>query len=119
LIVRKDIRRPEKSTDLSLRVNYRIETYQSPFPSTWTEHHGELVRLGVKRLSMAGNLQYDKEVDNFNFNLKGQVKLNSRISVQMAAFVFHVPRPRFLGASKSSSVSPYQLQGTLQLQNEK
>lgn len=119
MIVRKDIRRPEKSTGLLLRVNYWQESYQLPFPGTWDGNEDIPTILSVKKFNLAPKLYYDEQDDNFDFNLKGQVKLNSRISVHMVVFIFHVPRPTFLGASKSSSVSPYLLQGTLQLQKDK
>lgn len=119
LMVRKDTHSPEKSTGLLLRVNYWKEIFQLPFPRSWDGNEDVPTILSVKKFKLTPKLYYDEQGDNFDFNLKGQVKLNSRISVHMAVFIFHIPRPRFLGASKSSSVSPYRLQGTLQLQKDK
>jgi len=101
--------------------NYRInkDISLSPFPGSWVGNEDHPSILRIKKFDLASILRYDKEVDKFDFNLKGQVELSSRVSVQMAVFIFHVPRPRSVGAGDTSSISPYQLQGSFQLQKLK
>jgi len=91
----------------------------TPFPGVWIGSNDKPAILSVNSFNVEGMLNYDKGIDKMGFSLQGQIKLSSRISIQMEVFVFHVPGPGTIGAGKVSSVSPYRLQGFLNLQKPK
>jgi hypothetical protein len=92
-----------------------------PIPCSRTGVRNEPIILCYKSFNVAGKLYYDRQIDKMEFNLQSQLKVSSRISIQMAIFIFHVPRPWLtsLGDGKASSVSSYQLQGIFYLQKPK
>ena len=109
----------ERSTYNLTNFQNNKEPFRLSFNGSWTENRDKLAILSDKNFNLFSMLNYDKETDKLDFNLQGQAKLSSRISLQLVVFLFHVPRPSFLGAGKVSSVSLYQLQCSVQLQKLK
>jgi len=95
--------------------------YQSPFPSTWVGYSLKPTMLNIKKFNLASSIYYDNDIDELGFNILGQLKASRRLSIQLAVFVFYVPRPWITSAGTSavSDVSNYQLTGSFCLQKYK
>jgi hypothetical protein len=95
--------------------------YHLPFPSIWVGSKLGPTMLNIKDFNLAGSIYYDNDIDELGFNLVGQLKASNRLSIQLAVFVFYVPRPWITstGVGSDSEISNYQLTGLFCLQKYK
>jgi hypothetical protein len=92
-----------------------------PFPGSWLDNELESTIISANSFKLKSSFYYDNDIDELGFNLLGKVKASSRISIQLAVFVFYVPRPWLtsIGAGKVTDLSSYQVTGSFLIQKNK